>query len=113
MTNEEKRFKVEKVKKYEIELSRENRKSVIKTFLMGVFAIGAVVCFSYSPNQYEDEAIRTFIALCGPVNMASAMYSLKGMLEAISRKTVLKTKIEDINEELEFAEQEETRGIRK
>ena len=114
MTNEEKRFKVEKVKKYEKELSSENSESVRKTFLMGISALAAAaVCFSALTKQTADEAMRVFNIIAGPANMGFAIYHLKGMLEAISKKAVLKTKIEDINEELEFVEQEEKRGIRK
>lgn len=113
MTNEEKRFKVEKVEKYKKELSSENSESVRKTFLMGVSALAAAVCFSALTKQNADEAMRVFNIIAGPANMGFAIYHLKGMLEAISKKAVLKTKIEDINEELEFVEQEEKRGIRK
>lgn len=45
--------------------------------------------------------------------MGLAISELKDMVEAISRKTVLKAKIDEINDDLEFAEEEEKRGIRK
>lgn len=113
MTNEEKRFKVEKVKKYERELSSENRQSIKKTFLMGMSSLAAAACFSTLTKQNADETIKIISMILGSANIGFAICNLRGMLETVSKKTVLKTKIEDINEELEFVEQEEKRGIRK
>lgn len=121
MTNEEKRFKIVKVKKYEDELSKENRKAIIKTFLMAVDAILAAACF-YSlvttniwdlANINYPTLLKLLSGILVPAEMGLAISELKDMVEAISRKTVLKAKIDEINDDLEFAEEEEKRGIRK
>ena len=121
MTNEEKRFKIVKVKKYEDELSKENRKAIINTFLMATSSLTAAsflfVLINLGlwdlANINYPTLLKLLSGILVPAEMGLAISELKDMVEAISRKTVLKAKIDEINDDLEFAEEEEKRGIRK
>lgn len=113
MTNEEKRFKIEKIKKYEDQLSLANSNAIKNTFLMGTFAIASAIGFSTFASPLINETISIIETLIAPATMAFAIYYLKRMLEAISKKTTLTIKIEDMKDELEFIEQEEKRGKTK
>mgnify|MGYP004497205461 CR=1 FL=1 len=122
MTNEEKRFKIVKVKKYEDELSKENRKAIINTFLMATSSLTAASFLFVLINlglwdlaniNIDTTLPKILSGILVPAEMGLAISELKDMVEAISRKTVLKAKIDEINDDLEFAEEEEKRGIRK
>lgn len=113
MTKEEKKFKIKKLKKYEKELSNENKKSIENSVFMGISALAAAFCFSDLARENIEEARSAFEMIFGLSNVGFVIYRLKGMLEAISNKVALKYKIEDINNELEFAEQEEKRGMKR
>lgn len=120
MTNEEKRFKIVKVKKYEDELSKEDKKVTINTFLVAIGSLSAAACFcglvittDASQNIINPTLLKLLFSIMAPVEMGLTIPMLRDMVEAIGRKTVLKAKIDEINDDLEFAEEEEKRGIRK
>ncbi len=119
MTNEEKRFKIVKVKKYEDELSKEDRKVTINTFFVAIGSLAAAACFcglvttDASQNIINPTLLKLLFSIMAPVEMGLTIPMLRDMVEAIGRKTVLKAKIDEINDDLEFAEEEEKRGIRK
>lgn len=113
MTNEEKRFKIEKIRKYEDQLSLANSNAIKNTFLMGTFAIASAIGFNVFTSPFVTEALSGVETLAATGNMAFAIYYLKRMLEAISEKATLSIKIEDMKDELEFIEQEEKRGKTK
>lgn len=69
----------------------------------------AVVSTVIEPQRSNQ----VFAILNADFDAIVSAYSLKGLIEVISRKTMLEGKIEDINAELEMYENEESRGTRR
>lgn len=113
MTNEQKRFKIQKIESYEEQISQENKESIKKTFLFGFVAAGAFCAFSGVANANTNSALQLIEIFLGLTNTGLGAYYLKGLIESISRKTNLQSKIEDINSELEMPKNEESRGMRR
>lgn len=108
MTQEEKSFKIQKISKYSDDLYEVNREVSKKAVVTGIYAIVAAFCFSKEIEMPID-VIRYYFA--APISLGVTMSSLKNMLIAISEKTMLKGKIEDIQDELNFETyMEEERG---
>ncbi len=106
MTEEQKRFKIKKRTSYEEQISKENKIAVMSTIFFGI-AAGAVVSrfTNYSiGGEFGESLIGTASSMIGAG-------SLKSLIEAISRKTMLEGKVEDINTELEMPENKESRGM--
>lgn len=112
MTEEQKRFKILKKESYEEQISEENKRATIKTFLMGVSSAGVLLAIS---GLTKSANLTMALANMGLVflNAGYAAYHLKALIDAISRKTMLQYKVEDINTELEMLENEESRGMRR
>ncbi len=113
MTEEQKRFKVLKRTSYEEQISQENKEITKKTFLFGFSAAAAIVIFSASTLQNIDATTRLVDVTLGLIDTGFSVYSLKDLIQAIGKKTMLQGKIEDINTELESPENEESRGMRR
>ena len=115
MTNGEKIFKIEKIRKYEKEISNEDKKIVRITFSTGLSALVAALSFSISLNE-KMQVIPIFAYtefLFGLINSACVITQLKDLLKSINKKTLLNIRIETINDELEFDKYEEIRGLKK
>lgn len=113
MTEEQKRFKILKRTSYEEQVSQENKEATKRTFLFGFSASAAILIFLAAEQQNIDEATRLVDVGLGLLNTGFSVYYLKGLIQAISKKTMLQGKIEDINIELESPENEESRGMRR
>ena len=113
MTNEQKRFKIQKIESYEKQISEENKESVRKTFLFGLAAAAALCTFTAAAHANTDNPLQLVNISFGLANTGLGAYHLKGLIESISRKTNLQSKVEDINSELEMPENEESRGMRR
>lgn len=113
MTNEQKRFKIQKIESYKEQISEENKESTKKTFLFGLAAAAALCTFTAAANASTDTASQVINASWGVLNTSLSAYQLKGLIESISRKTNLQSKVEDICSELEMPENEESRGMGK
>ena len=111
MTEEQKRFKIQRRISYEEQLSKESKNAIETTFLLGFVTAGAVCAFSSSFNTNNDDLIRLMNLILGVIDTGLAAYNLKCLMEAISRKTMLQGKIEDINAELEMFKNEQKRGM--
>lgn len=109
MTEEQKRFKILKRESLEDKISQEDKKITTKTFLTGFAAIATICGFLSAARSDEISFISAMIGL-GSVNTFFTSYQLKGLIEAIRRKTLLQGKIEDINTELKMPEEEKSRG---
>lgn len=108
MTQEEKSFKIMKKAKYNEDLDEASKEVSKKTFLVGVWAISTAFCFSLPITEPLSE-IRYLLA--GPISLGFTVSNLKGMLTSINEKTMLKMKIEDIEDELKLESlMEEERG---
>ncbi len=112
MTEEQKRFKILKRESYEEQISEESKRATIKTFIMGLSSAAALVTF-LAASKSPDLTTKLADTGLGLLNAGYGVYHLKGLMEAISRKTMLQGKIEDINTELEMPENEESRGMRR
>ncbi len=111
MTNEQKRFKIQKIESYEKQISEENKKSIEKTFLFGLAAAAALCTFTSAAHATTNNALGLVCMSFGLANTGLSAYHLKGLIESISKKTNLQSKVEDINNELEMPENEESRGM--
>lgn len=111
MTDEQKRFKIQKIEYYNEQISQENKESIKNTFLLGITAVGTICYFTAIPNE-RDEIFRLIYFFTGLTEMGLSSYWLKNLIESISRKTNLENKVDDINRELEMLEGKESRGMR-
>lgn len=115
MTNEEKIFKIEKIRKYEKEISDENKKVISSTFFMGAESLTAALVFSAISKHIDTISLSSLVApiMLANLNSAFALKNLKNLLKSINRKTFLNIRIEAINDELEFDKLEEIKGRKK
>lgn len=110
MTEEQKRFKILKKESYEQQMSEENKRATGRTFLIGFSSALAVYSFLLA-SKSDGLTIKIYEGL-GLLNAVYGAYQLKALMKAISKKTMLQGKIEDINTELDMPENEENRGMR-
>ena len=122
MTESEKRFKILKKTSYEEQLSREETRQILKTFLLGVFVILAI-----SSSKVFDIALgilqtgnddHDFIEFSTALSLLSSYLSVieaGSLVKTIVKKTLLEDKIEDIELELKEAGwyEEESRDKRR
>ena len=111
MTDEQKRFKIQKKEHYNEQISQENKEAIKNTFLLGITAVGAMVYYTAMPNE-RNEIIQYIYLSLGLADMGLSAYWLKNLIESISRKTNLENKVDDIKSELEMLEGKESRGMR-
>ena len=97
MNQEERNYKIMKKQKYDKDLDEASKEVSKRTFLMGVCAIATAFSFSL-PTTMPISEIRYFLS--GPIFLGFTVSNLKGMLTSINEKTMLKIKIEDIQDEL-------------
>ena len=109
MTEEERRFKILKKESYEELKEKENKKITKAVFWTGVTSI-IVVTSIYTICCSEIPEIGL---LNGCMYSAYTVGNLKNVIEAICKKTMYESKIEDIDRELEMLEQNESRGMKR
>ena len=97
MTQEERNYKIMKKQKYDKDLDEASKEVSKRTFLVGICAIATAFSFSL-PTTMPISEIRYFLS--GPIFLGFTVSNLKGMLISINEKTMLKIKIEDIQDEL-------------
>lgn len=112
MTEKQKKFKILKKESYEEQISKESKAATINTFLIGFFS-AATLCIFSEVSKSADLTSQLIHAGYGLSAAGFTAYNLKGLIEAISRKTMLQGKIEDINTELDMPENKESRDIRR
>lgn len=117
---EERRLKIQKIKKYEEELDSEKSKIVLFSLVLG---IAALVSFTTKLNSAEyifDNDLYFYCTNLGAEVLANVGIALNSanLMISITNRTKLKSKIDEIKEELgplfdlyeEQYEQEENRG---
>ena len=110
MAEEEKRFKVLKKISYEEQISKENKRITMNTFAFGLASIAAVWCYTLGTDMNSiNGKITEYLLASGEVIIA--IQNLKVIVGAITRKTILDSKIEDINNELDMLQNEESKGM--
>ena len=111
MVEEQKKFKILKRTSYEEQISQESKEATKNTFLFGLAAAAALCFFTVTAHENTDNALRLMHMSFGLLSTGLSVYHLKGLIESISKKTNLQSKVEDINSELEMLENEESRGM--
>ena len=109
MTEEEKRFKILKKESYEELKEKESKKVTKSVFWTGVTS-AFVVLSIFGINHFEIPELGLYV---GIVYSAHTVGNLKNVIEAICKKTMYESKIEDIDRELEMLEQNESRGMKR
>lgn len=96
MTNENKRFRIEQIDRYEEQISQEEKNTTRKTFLLGLTTAAMVGSISESASL-DPHTINHFLGLfLGLINAGTSVYYLKNLIESINRKTALQTKLEEL-----------------
>ena len=113
MTEQQKRYKILKRTRYEEQISHENKITNIRALWLGLTASAAILGFLSSSQHDPGSTLRAINAGAGIITAGYSTYQLKNIIEAISRKTMLQGKIEDINTELAMSEMEEEKGRRR
>ncbi len=113
MTEEQKRFKVLKRTSYEEQISQESKDITKTTFFLGLSAAVAIMMF-LSATQQDAGVIEKLVENgLGSFETGYSAYLLKNLMQAISKKTMLEGKIDDIDTELEMFENNESRGMKR
>ena len=107
MTETEKRYKVLKKTSYNAQISNENKTITLRTFLFGIASLATICAVANATRYTVDTELSTRIIemTLGMIDTTYAAYNLKKMIESISTKTMLKNRIEDIDDELEISKQ--------
>lgn len=106
MTSEQREFKIKKRTSYEEQVKDKNGTIIFGTFLTGLTAIG-VVSGLHATGSTSLEAVQQIFGFAsGTIATIGCSCSLIGTIMAVSKKTMLEGKIEDINTELEMSENE-------
>ena len=109
MTEEEKRFKILKRTSYKELKEKESKKLTKAAFWTGVTSAFVVIGI-YGMSNFETSVIGLFN---GCIYSAWTVGNLKNVIEAICKRTMYESKIEDIDRELEMLELNEKRGMRR
>lgn len=115
MNEEERRFKVKSIEKYNSQISTEDKKItrfVVATFLTANIAL---LCFTSRLSFLPDtEAMHYVTSFMGKSSLMTSILCLKNMITAISKKTLLESKIEDLKEIIESydSENKKPKGVK-
>lgn len=118
MEEKERRIKIKKVEKYNEIVSEEQSKVVLNTGLMAsgaIIGIFGAVCYAMSTNNSE-QVINSLAAElnvgAGVLGLTGTAFSLKRLIQSISKKTLYEKEIDDLNMELDLDEEEKSRGAK-
>lgn len=103
----EKRFKILKIEKYNEQIDEEKCKITIYAIVLGAMATSIISCTV--PLSLSRPLI--FNEIMNALAVGVSVYSLKELISAIVKKTILTTKVEDLNAELDMLEDEESKGM--
>lgn len=113
MTEEQKRFKIQKRTSYEEQISKESKEINANTFIAGLSAAVALCGFTKAIIVDNDMITQLLSFGIGITSTSMSACHFRDLIIAISKKTMLQSKVEDINTELETPENEESKGIRR
>ena len=118
MEEKERRLKIKKIKKYNEIVSEEQRKTVLNTALMASAAVVGVLAAvsGIVPPDFNDQTLNTlyggFSIVSSGAGIGGSMYFLKKLMESINKKTLYEKEIDDLNMELDFDEEDKSRGAK-
>ena len=99
MTEKERSFKIESIKKYNKDLETENHRANTYEYLLMGSVIASALLFS---TDVTDAELIKFIIVNGFAGgfVATSVISLKELIKSIGKQTVLNNNIELLNNEL-------------
>lgn len=118
MEEKERRIKIKKIEKYNEIVSEEQRKIVSNTVLMASWAaVGAVAAaMNVYPPNFPEQTLKTletgFDIVVFGAGIGGASYFLSKLMKSISKKTLYEKEIDVLNMELDFDEEEKSRGAK-
>ena len=109
MTEKERKFKIKKIEKYNNQIGKEQMK-INTTLGISILALATSInIFSKGISLVSINDYLNYFA--GFATTATTIFSIEGMIQAISKKTLLEGKIEDLNDDLQYTEiQEKFKG---
>lgn len=96
MTNENKKFRIKQIDRYEEQISEEERNATKQTFLFGLSSAAMVSCLSTQGYLDPNTTIHFIELFLGLLNAGISAHSLKYLIASISRKTALQAKLEEL-----------------
>ena len=114
MTEQERRFKVTKIDKYNSQILTEEGKIGQKSIGVLITAILAIDFIAKTTALTPSDAMFYIDSVLGGTSAIGSLTFLKGMITSISKKTTLESKVEDLKEEISFydSENKKSRGAR-
>ncbi len=114
MTEEERRFKVVKIDKYKDQISAEDKRAIKDQWLVLFTSILAIKFYSAKMAYPTVDSTVVILNYLGTISWVTSLGFLKGMITAISKKTALELKAEELIEEIESYdfEDEKSKGAR-
>ena len=118
MEDKERRLKIKKIEKYNEIVSEEQRKTVLNTALMASAAVVGVlgVVSNMYPVEHTEQTLNTltngFNIVASGAGIGGASYFLSKLMKSISKKTLYEKEIDVLNMELDFDEEEKSRGAK-
>ncbi len=112
MNEEQKKYKIKQIETYyELTESERKKESLLFAGAMITLSIGANAIASAYGGNYSSLSMAVF----GSANLGLSLTAIKYMVNAISKKTILKQQIENLYHDLENDTQEKeekTRGVK-
>ena len=114
MNEQERRFKVIKIDKYNSQILTEQGKIKNKFSRVLITSILAIALLSRVQVYTPSDAMFYIFSVLGGAGLSASLLFLKGVISSISKKTTLESKVEDLKEEISFydSENEKSRGAR-
>lgn len=115
MPESKKRLKILKKTSYEEQISQTNKNSIILSLCIGMAALTAIYVFSKAAGMEADKELfeKTVLELSGVLPVSAGIFSLTQLIKMICKKTILESKVEEINDELEELANAEKAGKKK
>lgn len=104
MTEEGRRFTIERIDKYKEEVDKNKLSIVANTFSLGIMATLAVAFGNSDTSNNLDAFLHSILLI---TTSMGGTFTLKNLILAISRKTGIEIKIEDLEAQLRLDEIEE------
>ena len=102
MTNEERCLKLMKLKRYESDLKIEEQNVSLRTMTLTFLVLSSAILLTTGSHTHNNQIIQSFSTVSGIIGAGLTPLSIKNLIESVCKKSGLKSKIDDINLDLEF-----------
>lgn len=92
MTEQEKRFKITQLKKYDEQISEQKNSAISHACMAFMGAAGATLCFSVIYTSNLTETYKLFEIILAVVNVGCSLSQIAGTIIAINKKTLFEEK---------------------